>query len=298
MRDLGQEWVAAQARGDFAEGWRISDTVLAARDPAGRDDPRLPYHRRWVWDGTAPDGRDVLVRCYHGLGDTLQFARFLPALAARAAGVRVEVQAELLPVLRQLPGVREWIAFDAARPVAPSGCDIEIMELSHALRLAPDDVAVPYLRALGDGLPLCGGGSVGVCTRAGGWDSARSLPAGWIEPLLAGRTIVDLAPAVVPATMVATARAIAGLDLVISVDTAVAHLAGALGRPGFVLLKHAPDWRWRGSRERSAWYPSLRLFRQSAPGDWAGPLARAAAALTSFDSHAELGRRGRAAGPC
>ena len=98
--DAATEWEAAMRRGDFAAAWRVNDAVLAARDPATRDDPALPYHQRWVWDGTPPDGADVLVRCYHGLGDTLMFSRYLPVLKRRAARLRVEVQPELLRFLQ------------------------------------------------------------------------------------------------------------------------------------------------------------------------------------------------------
>src|SRR5690242_16871168 len=97
--------MAAMRRGDFAAAWRINDAVLAARDPRGRDDPRLPYHLRWVWDGRSVWDRHVLVRCYHGLGDTLQFARYLPALRARARSVTLECQPPLLPLLASLPAV-------------------------------------------------------------------------------------------------------------------------------------------------------------------------------------------------
>ncbi len=95
----GADWTAAMRRGDFTAAWRISDAVLATRDPATRDDPGLPYHLRWVWDGAPLDGRDVLVRCYHGLGDTIQFARYLAPLRARAARVTLEAPPELRALL-------------------------------------------------------------------------------------------------------------------------------------------------------------------------------------------------------
>ena len=78
--DRGPNWEQAMRRGDLGAAWAISDQVLRERDPSRRDDASLPYHERWVWDGRSFDGADVLVRCYHGLGDTLQFARYLPAL--------------------------------------------------------------------------------------------------------------------------------------------------------------------------------------------------------------------------
>ena len=107
--------MAAMRRGDFAAAHAVSDGVLASRDPRRRDDPSLPYHRRWVWDGRPVEGADVLIRCYHGLGDTLQFARFIPGLVRRAASVAVEAPPALLPLLAGLGGVR-LIPFDPAIP--------------------------------------------------------------------------------------------------------------------------------------------------------------------------------------
>jgi hypothetical protein len=133
-------WVAAMRRGDWRAAWAVNDAVLARR-ATPPDDPRLPYHLRHVWDGRPFEGRDVLVRCYHGLGDTLQFLRYLASLRARAASVTLEAQPALLPLL----GDYQPVPFDVAAPSPPSACDIEIMELAHALRLPPDAVPPPYL---------------------------------------------------------------------------------------------------------------------------------------------------------
>ena len=271
-------------RGDFAAAWAISDAVLAARDPASRDDPRLPYHLRWVWDGRALAGRRVLVRCYHGLGDTLQFCRYLPALHARAARVTLEVQAPLAPLLAGL--VDAVHAFDPADPLPADEADVEIMELGHALRLRPD--GAPYLPAMPASVPLSAG-SIGVCWQAGGWDPGRSIPAGMLTPLPRFGPLISLqrgAPADDAAVLGATdplrgsmdvvqlAALMAGLDAVVTVDTMVAHLAGALGRPTAVLLKRDADWRW-GEGGQCAWYDSARLVRQRDPGIWEG-MAQAA----------------------
>ena len=93
------DWTAAMRSGAYERAWDMALASLVARDPATRDDPALPYHLRWVWSGEPVDGRDVLVRCYHGLGDTLQFARFLPLLAARAAikrAINEELESDLV----------------------------------------------------------------------------------------------------------------------------------------------------------------------------------------------------------
>lgn len=279
-------WDAAMRTGDFQAAWSVSDAVLAARDPAYRpacrDDPRRPYHERWVWDGRPFDGRRVLVRCYHGLGDTLQFCRFLPALRARAAHVVLEVQPELLALLRALPGVDRLHPFDPAHPLPPDECDIEVMELCHALRLVPETRA--YLHA--DRMPGVPGGT-GLCWAAGGWDPARGLDPALLRPVAGPRPIsLQRGPAsrdagVLAATdpldgsmdILATAGLLMALDDVVTVDTMAAHLAGALGRPTTVLLKHTPDWRWG---KQGLWYASVRTVRQPAPGDWPGAIAELA----------------------
>src|SRR5579872_6145958 len=96
--------------GDFETAWRVHDWVLAGRDPDGRDDPSLPYHLRWVWDGRRFEGRDVMVRCYHGLGDTIQFCRYLAPLRTRVRSLALEVQPELVPLMETVPGPDRLIA--------------------------------------------------------------------------------------------------------------------------------------------------------------------------------------------
>ena len=286
---------------DFAAAWRVADSVLAQRDPATRDDPDLPYHQRWVWDGTPPDGRHVLVRCYHGLGDTLQFARFLPALGARAASVTLEAQAELLPILSAIRGVDRLVPFDQARPLPPEDCTAEIMDLAHLLRATPQEASacVPYLAC-----PPCSdpagvaGGALALCWEAGEWDRLRSVP---LPALLAacagsGRRLISLQrgtaasqatdpdfinPGEADSDVVRTAALICAASLIITVDTMVAHLAGALGRPAVLLLRHGADWRWPSGGQPSVWYPTLTILAQPSPGDWREPLDRLALLLGS-----------------
>ncbi len=281
MADRMDEWAAAMRAGAYHTAWALAARTLAERDPARRDDPALPYHLRWVWDGRAMDGRDVLVRCYHGLGDTLQFARFLPLLASRAASVTVEVQPRLLELIATVAPQVRCVAFDPAHPLPPAEVDLEITELDFALRAAPDAVASPYLSAPRALLPA---GTIALCYGAGTWDPARSIP-----PALFGRLCGDapcitlmpeptgldvLNPQGCPLDMGATAALVAGAGLVITVDTMIAHLAGAMGRPTWLLLKAEPDWRWPPDRPGSAWYPSMRLYPQPRPGDWDAVLAR------------------------
>lgn len=279
-------WTNAMRRGDFPAAWAIADAALRRRDPALRDDPRLPYHLRWVWDGRPFAGRDVLVRCYHGLGDTLMFSRFLPLLARRAARVTVEMQPHLVPLFRGFPGIDRLVPFDVAHPLPPQDCDIEIMELPLALRAGPSDAPLPALDIVAPAaLPP---GTVGLCWGAGDWDARRSVPEAMFAPfctgpalsLMPGPTALPvLNPAGCPLDIMQTAQLVAGCALVVTVDTMIAHLAGILGRPVWLLVQHDPDWRWPIQAECTPWYPTMRVWRQSAPGDWTGVIGRAVAAL-------------------
>ena len=283
--DHNAAWVAAMRVGDYATAWDINDAVLAARDPSARDDPRLPYHLRWVWDGRSFLNRHVLIRCYHGLGDTLQFARYLPQIRCLAASLTVEVQPELLPLLTTIPGPDRLIPFDPARPAPAAECDLEIMELAHALRLPPETGPFPLLHVDPSRLP---NGTIGLRWRAGEWDPERSIDPDRLAELT-GRPCVSLQPGSThlpvlnaegcTSDVVETAALISGAALVITVDTMIAHLAGALYKPVWVLLKHDADWRWQSGRLDSPWYPSMRLYRQRASGDWASVIASVAADL-------------------
>jgi hypothetical protein len=271
------EWTSAMRAGDYERAWALTAAALAARDRATRDDPALPYHRRWVWDGTPLAGRDVLVRCYHGLGDTIQFARFLPALAGRARVVTVEAPARLVPLIAGIVKGRV-VPFDPARPLEPAEVDVEIMELGAALRLSPVTTPPPYLEVAAEALPA---GTIGLCWTAGDWDSDRAVPEALLATICARHRCVSLvaAPTTLPVLnregcpfdIAATAALVAGVERVVTVDTMIAHLAGALGKPTWLMLKHAPDWRWSPARGRSDWYPAMKLYTQPAPGAW-GPV--------------------------
>ena len=280
------QWVAAMRRGDWPAAFAINDAVLAQRDRRGRDDPARPYHQRWVWDGSPVAGQDVLVRCYHGLGDTLLFCRYLPELADRAASLTVEAPPALIPLLAQLPGPISLLPFRPAAPTPPRAVNLEIMELAHALRLGPDQVPPPW-----QSRPTAAK-RLGLCWRAGEWDPDRSVPLSLLLAAIAtDRELVSLqrGPAADQAgpdfinpddrsmDILDTVALIRGTERVISVDTMVAHLAGSLGHPTLLLLKHDADWRWSGDGV-SAWYPAVRQFRQDTRGDWSGALARIARA--------------------
>jgi hypothetical protein len=287
---LHDDWVRAIRAGDHVAAWAVSERQAALRPREERDNPALPYHLRWVWDLAPLEGRDVLVRCYHGLGDTIQFLRFLPELRRRAASVTLEVQPRLIPLLPNDCADRVH-PFDPAHPLKPAERDVEIMELSFALRTAPGACPPPYLMTPPADLPP---GTIGLCCVSGDWDSQRSIPPDLFAPLVQGRECVtlDAQPTTLPVRnpqgcpfdMAQTAALVAGCALVITVDTMIAHLAGALGRPVWLLLKHEPDWRWAPRSGRSEWYPSARLYAQPRPGDWASVIDTVAHELERLPS--------------
>ena len=160
------------------------------------------------------------------------------------------------------------------------------MELAAALRIEPALLPPPYLRSS----PAASGfdGAIGLCWQAGGWNPDRAIPAALFAPLTRrpcitlcpGPTaLAVMNPAGCPAAIADTASLLVSLRLVITVDTMIAHLAGALDVPTWLLLKHDSDWRWMKDRSGSPWYPSMRLYRQTSPGDWATVLSRVAADL-------------------
>jgi hypothetical protein len=272
-------WFEAMRRGDFAAAWDISDAIIAARAP---DEQcwHLPRHEQWVWDGRPLDDQRVLVRCYHGLGDTIQFARFLRRLDVITRDTTVWAQAALLELLATLPGTRRLLPLHDGTPEVEYDVDIEIMELAHAFRATADSVGayVPYFNVVADARPATTF-AVGVAARAGDWDARRSIPADLmlrvaelprltlfnlqVDPPLTG--IPDLSTP----DVTELARRLRALDLVITPDTMLAHLAGALAVRTWTLLPADADWRWMSAdRTSSPWYPTMRLFRQRVPGDW------------------------------
>jgi hypothetical protein len=275
--------------GDFAAAWRVSDALLEQR--RGATFWHLPRHQQPVWDGTPVDGKRVLVRCHHGLGDTLHFIRYAALLKERAAEVIVAAQPELLPLLRGARGIDRLIPLHDEEPRVSRDLDVELMELPHVFRTTLESIPreVPYLRA--DHAPLARDGrlEVGVVWRAGGWDDRRSIPFPLIAPLGAMPGIrlhvLQRGPGLhdrpagwgVPSgsdEVMEAARIMRALDLVISVDSMPAHLAGALGVRTWILLHADADWRWMKNREDSPWYPTGRLFRQRRPGEWKPVLER------------------------
>jgi hypothetical protein len=238
-----------------------------------------PPAERWVWDGRPLACRRVLVRCYRGLGDTLQFARFLPQLQRLAGEVIVLAQPLLAPLLRTMRGGGRILSMEDGDHDHKADVELEIMELPHALRTTletlPADVpyfSVPAAARLSE--QLC----VGVVAETGPSHPGRSVPPALMGELsqVPGVALYSLQPgARIPGAIDAgeqeilrAAARVRGLDLVVTADTMMAHLSGALGVPTWTLLRAEPDWRWLEDRDDSPWYPTMRLFRQSRAGDW------------------------------
>lgn len=282
MQNAGAEWTRCMQRGDYEAAWAISDAVLATR---GRCSPTVPRHEQWLWDGTAVDDKHVLVHCYHGLGDTLQFIRYAPLVAARARKVTVRAQPALLQLLRSVRGIHQLIPLDDGDPGITRDLDVEIMELPHIFRTTRSTVPcdIPYVRVRprwdvrGDGY------NVGIVWAAGDWDQRRSIPFPEIERLAAvpgvvlhvlqrGREREQAPPGwALPSGsdhVLMAAATMAALDLIISIDSMPAHLAGALGLPVWTLLQLDHDWRWTADGSITPWYPTMRLIHQQAAAQW------------------------------
>ncbi|BBK43964.1 hypothetical protein STVA_39840 [Allostella vacuolata] len=295
--------------GDFERGWENMEYRLQPARPVVPGDGRVP-----MWDGRAPlAGKTILLMAEQGLGDTLQFCRFAPHVAAMGAVVFLWVQRELNSLLRPLPG----IAGVLSPGDAVGWCDYRypLMSLPHALGVRLDTIpAAAYLAAPADRtaawaalLPADGRPRVGLAWSGNPRhdnDHNRSMTLDALRPVLAlgdrlqfvslqknprpaDRHALAAHPQILDRTDALedfgdTAGLIANLDLTISVDTSVVHLAGALGRPVWVLLAATPSWRWLLERDDSPWYAAARLYRQASTGDWAGVARRVAASLASW----------------
>jgi hypothetical protein len=283
-------------QGRWAEGFAGYEARLDLPE-APKPDFRLPR-----WTEATPPGR-LLLWSDQGYGDTIQFLRYVPALAARGQRVQLYLRDPLQRLAATAPGVDAAFALSGDPPAADS--ELPICSLGAALRLAdPGPWPGPYLTAPpAPDLPLPPGkqyriGLVWAGNSAHINDANRSIGLADLRPLLARKDIEwcslqtgeragdrsetegirDLAPLLTD--FAATAAVLRTCRLVIAVDTAIVHLAGALGMPAWVLLPAIEtDWRWGLEGSTSVWYPSLRLFRQRAPGDWHPVLAAILAAL-------------------
>jgi tetratricopeptide (TPR) repeat protein len=295
--------LAQLVQGDFANGWREYEWRLRTKRhaPRGFEQP--------VWGGEPLAGKTILLHQEQGLGDTIQFMRYAPLVAARGGRVVLEVQPPLARLAAGVKGVAEIVATGMKLPHFDLHCPLLSLPDRFGTTLAtipaevpyvtPDPAAVERWRAeLGTG-PSLKIGIIWAGNPVHKNNRNRSIALEALLPVLEmpgirwfslqfGERAGDLAQ--LPIGMVTDlsgrlggfvepAALIANLDLIIAVDTAVVHLAGALGRPVWAMLAFAPDWRWLLDREDSPWYPSLRLFRQARPGDWDSVLVRMRQAL-------------------
>lgn len=269
-----------------------------------------------LWDGGPLDGRTILLYVEQGLGDTIQFSRYIPLVAERGGQVIVESQPAAAPIVRAVAGVSHVIS--PADPLPAYDVQAPLLSLPRIFGTTAEDPPghTPYVsfdreraaqmdarlgarRGLRVGLAWAG-------NPENGGDRRRSVPLGTLLPLRAvdgvdwlSLHIGEASRAAVQAAggwirevlsedggLVELAALIECLDLVISVDTMPAHLAGALARPVWNLLCATPDWRWLRAGERTPWYPTMRLFRQSAPGAWGPVIERVVQELSNSSAQA------------
>lgn len=279
--------------GNFAAGFSDYEYRFFALKSA--DSRRYSQPR---WDGSPLNGRSILVYCEQGLGDAIQFARYIPLLARQGGRVILEVQQPLVSLLSDIDGVEQVVI----KTEIPPQLDVYIplLSLPYIFKTTIDTIPnhTPYLMSSKQLVSIWkkrlqdSSGKVRIGLVWAGKPHPypnRSCPPGYLEKLFSipglqfyslqvGEQerfqlprifldeMVDLTAMI--SNFADTAALIANLDLVITIDTAVAHLAGALGKQVWVMLSHAPDWRWMVGRNDSPWYPAMRLFRQPKAGDW------------------------------
>jgi hypothetical protein len=309
-------------QGNYRLGWgeyeNRRNTLQFLRDRRTLSQP--------LWKGEPLEGSRILLYAEQGLGDTIQFVRYVPLVAAQGGKVVLEIPSRLHRLLSHIPGAGSVIRHGEALPEVDWQCPLLSLPLAFGTELNTVPAEIPYIypdpsqaEAWRQRLP---GDSVRVGLVWGGsqlhpHDALRSIPLEVLAPLthIEGTTFYSLqmgAPAEQVKQMGGRVRLVdlqneqkdfadaaaivASLDLVISIDTSVAHLAGAMGKPVWILLSRSADWRWLLDREDSPWYPTARLFRQSTMGNWQDVVAsverelrqfvaRTAASCTQGDRH-------------
>ena len=295
-RCAAYRWDCYMLLGQFEAAWRESDKI------AGRGTPD-PHQ---YWDGLPFTGKRVIIRCLHGYGDAIQFIRYAPQIRNDAARVIVQSHPELVSLLRGMASVDAVISWgEDGLPGATPGHrqtewdqQVEIMELPRIFRTTEQTIPCPspYLSARTqacarsrEALGCPGKPRIGILWQASNWNPARSIPIAELAPVLdlAGFAFYSFQRGAPEGELAAlesryrihdtsrhspeiadTAADLMNIDLLITVDSMAAHLAGALGRPVWVLLPFEADWRWMLDRDDSPWYPTMKLFRQPAPGAW------------------------------
>jgi hypothetical protein len=292
--EIAQSWLRNMRSGNFEEAWKVSDIVLRK---GNQHNDHVPEHLRNIWNGTPLNGKRVLIRCNHGLGDTIQFIRYAPLVKEIATSLIISAQPQIVPLIKTIHGIEDVLPLGQKINKEEYGVEVEVMELQHVFRttLQTIPLAIPYFNV--DPVFLSSNKeqlNIGLVWKAGEWDERRSIPFELLAPLadVSGVNIHILQGDAIQAgwkqgfgnypeefSLFEYAGVIKGLDLLITVDSMPAHLAGALGIPVWNLLHADADWRWMLNRDDSPWYPTMRLFRQEKMGDWAAVIKRVSAEL-------------------
>jgi tetratricopeptide (TPR) repeat protein len=290
--------------GDFAGGWTDYESRWDLPDKAPR-----PFQKP-RWEGSPLDGKTILVHAEQGLGDTIQFIRYLRFVKARGGTILLGCPPGLEGLLADVPEIDRLVT--AGTPIPPYDVQVPLLSLPgiFGTTLATIPAEVPYLRANSEQVECwrkeiehLDGFKVGIAWQGNPKNQAlrhRSAPLAAFEALArvdgvqlvsmqvgsgmeqvgtAPFTITDLGRRFDPGSLMDLAAVLTQLDLTVTIDTAVAHLAGALGVEVWTLLHFSPDWRWLLERADSPWYPTMRLFRQSRLGDWGETFERVALRL-------------------
>jgi Flp pilus assembly protein TadD len=294
------------ALGQFTSGWKGFEWRWQLKDFT----TPTPRYEQTQWDGRDLGGKRIFLHCEQGYGDVIQFSRYAALVTARGGHVLLGCPKPLQSLMETVPGVAEVITTRENLPPFDTHAPLMSLPSIFGTTLQTIPVAIPYLhprasttsRKWVENAPGKKVGVVWAGSTAHSNDANRSVPLKFLKPLLnlpdirwhslqvgeaaQALTHPDFASRIVDLgnrfkDFRDTAEAISELDLVLAVDTAVAHLAGAMGKTVWLLLPYEAEWRWMTAREDSPWYPTLRLFRQSSPGNWEELLERVARQLTN-----------------
>jgi hypothetical protein len=312
-------WQCWMLLGKFEKAWLESDFISAMAEPD-------PYA---LWDGEEFAHKRVVIRCLHGYGDAIQFLRYAPYIRKSAARLIVQTHPEMVSLVRLIDSIDQVITWSTIFPRECWDQQIEVTELPRAFRTTIDNIPahVPYIfpeknsqmnrrKLAGTARP-----KVGLLWASSLWNPARSMRLLELLPIIRlpiirkdtfdfysfqrGPERAQLGDsslfggihdtAIDSPSIADTAADLMHLDLLITVDTMAAHLAGALGRPVWTLLPYEADWRWMLHRADTPWYPTMRLFRQKSPGDWGSVVDSVAEELARWSDYqyGTAGIRGR-----
>lgn len=289
-------WECWMLLGDFERAWAESDRILELKGSQTES----------LWDGSSLAGKRVLIRCLHGLGDAIQFIRYARTLRALESRVWVETHPELVDLFNQCPEIERAMTWadGSSKHFFDWDCQIEVMQLPYAFRTTRGTIpgSTPYLNVSAEAVESSyrrlhkepGKMSIGILWGSSEWNPARSIPLvefsglaklpqvslysfqrgckrDELQTFCSTFQVHDTADGAID--IADTAADMMNMDLIITVDTMAAHLAGALGREVWTLLPFEADWRWM-SGNNTPWYPTMTLFRQTTPGDWKPVLER------------------------